>query len=297
MTQGGFAERLAGAVEAKRSQVVVGLDPDPAQLLPGAVERAGEGSPAERAARAVAAHCGALVEALAPTCVAVKLQVACFERLGAPGWDALAATADAARAAGLLVIADAKRGDVPHTAAAYAQGLLGATPTPWGPVEGLGADAVTVNPLLGLDALEPFVDAARAAGAGVFVLVRTSNPGAVAVQDEPADTPLRLRLAALVNELGGTGPGLSDVGAVVAATAPELIADLRAAMPRATFLLPGVGAQGGSVDLLSAAFAPGSSGALVTASRSIVSAALEAGDPRAAATAAEELRATTWNLR
>jgi orotidine-5'-phosphate decarboxylase len=297
VTQGGFAERLAAAVEAKRSQLVVGLDPEPAQLLPSAVERAGDGSPAERAARAVAAHCAALVEALAPTCVAVKLQVACFERLGAPGWDALAATAGAARAAGLLVIADGKRGDVPHTAAAYAQGLLGATPTPWGPVEGLGADAVTLNPLLGRDALEPFVDAARARGAGVFVLVRTSNPGAASVQDEPAEAPLRLRLAKLVDELGGSGPGLSDVGAVVAATAPELVAELRSAMPRATFLLPGVGAQGGSVDLLSAAFAPGPSGALVTASRSLVNPALESGEARASVAAAEELRATTWNLR
>ncbi len=296
MTQGGFAERLGEAVAAKRSQVVVGLDPDPVELLPSALEAAGDGSAAERAARAVAAHCRILIEATAPACVAVKLQLACFERLGAPGWDALAATAAAARAAGLLVIADAKRGDVPHTAAAYAQGLLGSTPTPWGAVDGLGADAVTVNPLLGRDALEPFVAAARAAGAGVFVLVRTSNPGAAELQDEPPDLPLRRRLAALVSELGGTGPGLADVGAVVAATAPELIAELRAAMPRAVFLLPGVGAQGGSVDLLSAAFAPGPAGALVTASRSIVGAALEAGEAEPAGVAAEELRARTWNL-
>jgi orotidine-5'-phosphate decarboxylase len=296
VTAGGFAERLAAAVAAKRSQVVVGLDPDPGQLLPAASEQAGTGSAAERAARAVAAHCCDLVNATAPACVAVKLQVACFERLGAPGWDALAATVAAARSAGLLVIADAKRGDVPHTAAAYAQGLIGSTPSPWGTIEGLAADAITVNPLLGRDALEPFVAAARAAGAGVFVLVRTSNPGAAELQDEPPEEPLRMRLAALVAELGGAGEGLGDVGAVVAATAPALIAQLRDAMPRATFLLPGVGAQGGSVDLLSAAFAPGPSAALVTASRSIVGAALEAGEAGAAATAAEELRAVTWNL-
>ena len=104
---------------------------------------------AELAAAAVAAHCRALIERAGPACVAVKPQLACFERLGAPGWAALAEDLRAAREAGLLVIADGKRGDVPVTAAAYAQALVGETPTPWGPVPGLGADAFTANPLLG----------------------------------------------------------------------------------------------------------------------------------------------------
>ena len=146
---------------------------------------------AERAAAAVAAHCRGLIERAGPACVAVKPQLACFERLGAPGWAALAEVRDAASEAGLLVLADGKRGDVPVTAAAYAQALVGETPTPWGPVPGLGADAFTANPLLGLDALEPLVAAAaEAAGAGVFALVRTSNPGAADVEDLPApDAP------------------------------------------------------------------------------------------------------------
>src|SRR5205823_12472896 len=110
-------------------------------------------------------------------------QLACFERLGSPGWAALQSTVTAAREAGLLVIADGKRGDVPVTAAAYAQALVGETPTPFGPVAGLGADAFTANPLLGADALEPLVAAARAAGAGCFCLVRTSNLGAAELQD------------------------------------------------------------------------------------------------------------------
>jgi orotidine-5'-phosphate decarboxylase len=241
----------------------------------------------------VVAHCRTLIERAGPACVAVKPQLACFERLGAPGWAALAEVCDAARAAGLLVIADGKRGDVPVTAAAYAQALVGETPTPWGAVPGLGADSFTVNPLLGVDALEPFVEAAADAGAGVFALVRTSNPGAADVQDLPAPTePLHERLAALVE---GFAPrllgerGLSGMGAVVGATAPEHIARLRSLMPRSLFLIPGVGAQGGRPELLGPAFAAGPAGALVAASRGIAAAP----DPAAAA---ESLRAAVWDI-
>ena len=159
---------------------------------------------AELAAAAVVTHCRALIERAGPACVAVKPQLACFERLGAPGWAALAEVCATAREAGLLVVADGKRGDVPVTAAAYAQALVGETPTPWGPVAGLGADAFTANPLLGLDALEPLVAAAAEAGAGIFALVRTSNPGAPDVQDLPAPhQPLHERLAGLVDGLSG----------------------------------------------------------------------------------------------
>jgi orotidine-5'-phosphate decarboxylase len=197
------------------------------------------------------------------------------------------------------VIADGKRGDVPHTAAAYAQALLGSTPTPFGDVEGLGADAVTLNPLLGRDALAPLVDAARARGGGAFVLVRTSNEGAAEIQDaSPGGTePLRARLARIVAELGAGGVGecgLTDVGAVVAATEPELLAGLREQMPRAVFLLPGVGAQGGRAELLGPAFAPGRAAALIAASRSIVDAALDAGSAGAARNTAEALRESAW---
>jgi orotidine-5'-phosphate decarboxylase len=301
-----FADRLAAVVTERRSQVALGLDPDPMRLLPQAVSDASpDGSAAERAARAVALHCRALIEAAAPACAAVKLQLACFERLGAPGWAALADACDTARDAGLLVIADGKRGDVPHTAAAYAQALLGETPTPFGEVPGLGADAITLNPLLGRDALDPLVEAARRRQAGCFVLVRTSNPGAAEIQDEPrtpgpgGGPPLRLRLARLVDALGAAGVGacgLADVGAVVAATEPALIAEMREAMPRAVFLLPGVGSQGGRTELLGPAFAPGRPAALIAASRSIVGPALETGAPEAAGQAAEALREAAWEV-
>ncbi len=276
---GRFGEELAGRVERRESQIVLGLDPDPVRLWPAA----GEGTPGER----VLAHCRAVIDAAGEACVAVKPQLACFERLGASGWTALEGVVAHARAAGLLVIADGKRGDVPVTAAVYAEAMVG----------GIGADAFTANPLLGVDALAPLV----ASGAGVFVLVRTSNPGAGDIQDlELAEGgPLWQRLARIVAELGGLPEsGLADVGAVLGATEPWHLARARELMPRAVFLLPGVGAQGGSVEDLAAAFAPGRAAGLVSASRSIVGAHEgDGGEPATSARrAAERLRRLAWSL-
>ncbi len=301
-----FAARLDGLVSARESQIVLGLDPDPSRLWPEALAAApADGSPALRAAAAVRAHCAALIDAAGPACVAVKPQLACFERLGAPGWAALAATVEHAQEAGLLVIADAKRGDIDVSASAYAQALVGSTPTPFGEAHGLGADAFTANPLLGVDALAPFVDAARAADAGIFVLVRTSNPGAADVEDLPVEGGGAVweRLAAIVSQLAGAGEGLSDIGAVCGATVPAHLARMRELMPRAPFLLPGIGAQGGRVEDLAPAFAAGRAGGLISASRSIArahevaAAASGACGPREAARAeAERLRALAWSL-
>jgi orotidine-5'-phosphate decarboxylase len=302
-----FGDRVASSVAARSSQLVLGLDPDPARLWPQAVELAdrapGDRSTPSRAARAVAAHCSLAIEATAAHCVAVKLQIACFERLGAPGWAALREVAHRARARRLLVIADAKRGDIDVTAKAYAQAFLGHTPTVYGPVDGLDADALTINPLLGTDSLTPFVGAARERGAGLFVLVRTSNPGAADLQDLElvGGGTVSDRLATAVADLGTPGigaAGLSDVGAVVGATAPERMEALRELMPAAVFLLPGVGAQGGQVEQLSAAFVPGPAGGLIAASRGIVDAYLKTGgDPaEAAAGEAARLRELAWNV-
>ena len=314
MTAGGstphFADRLAALVEERRSRVVLGLDPDPAALWPEAVARvAGDldagamGAPhlaRARTAEAVTEHCRAAIVAAGPACVAVKPQFACFERLGAPGWEALEQVVAIARDHGLLVLGDGKRGDVPVTAAAYAQAYAGVTPGPFGDVAGLGLDAFTANPLLGRDSLEPLVETAAAAGAGCFVLVRTSNPGAAELQDA-GEPPLYERLAAIVDELGRERRGdcgLSLVGAVTGATRPEHLGRLRELMPHAILLLPGIGAQGGRVEDLGPAFAPHPAGGLVTASRSIVNAhAQRGGEPAAAAAAAaEELRAAAWEL-
>jgi orotidine-5'-phosphate decarboxylase len=317
---GSFGDRLARRVAERRSQIVLGLDPDPARLWPQALELverapaggAQPGDPAALAGRAVAAHCRLVLEAAAGECVAVKPQVACFERLGSSGWAALAEVVRAAADAGLIVIADAKRGDIDISARAYAQAFFGHTPTPFGDVAGLGADALTVNPLLGRDSLAPFIEAARSAGGGVFALVRTSNPGAADLQDRAlADGPtVSEALARLVDELGRPGvgeAGLADVGAVTGATAPERLEALRAAMPHAVLLLPGIGPQGGSGRDLAPAFAPGPAGGLVSASRAIVYAHERArrgqgetggaGDPASAARdEAARLRQLIWGL-
>jgi orotidine-5'-phosphate decarboxylase len=283
---------------------VLGLDPDLRALWPGAeADHQGDATPAELAAQSVLSHCRALIDATAVACVAVKLQLARFELMGAAGRAALAAVAAHAGRAGLIVIADGKRGDIDVTAQAYADSLIGGVDTPFGRIDGLGAELVTVNPLMGRDAVEPFIGAARGAGTGVLVLVRTSNPGAADIED------LRLgdggavweRIAALVEELGRAGvgeSGLSDVGAVVGATEPAHLSRARELMPSATFLLPGVGAQGGRVESLAPAFSPGRAGGLVSASRSIADAhRMHGGEPAAAARSeAERLRELAWTL-
>jgi len=225
--------------------------------------------------------------------VAVKPQLACFERLGAPGWGALERVVSTAQDAGLLVVADGKRGDVPVTAKAYAQALFGSTPTQAGEIKGLGVDCVTANPLMGRDALEPILAGAQEAGGGVFALVRTSNPGAADILDLEAEgAPLHEHLARMVagdaDRLRGDC-GLSGCGAVVGATAPQHLGRLRELMPDSIFLVPGVGAQGGRPEELGPAFSEHPASVLVPVSRGI------AGAPDPAAAAAE-LRDAVWGL-
>ena len=269
-TPGHFADRLAAAVERKGAPLCVGLDPDPA-LMP-----AGLG---------VVEFCRGIVDAVAGAVVAVKPQSAFFEAQGTTGWEALAEICEYARAAGLLVIADAKRGDVPSTARAYAAAFA--------PL----ADAVTVNPYLGHDSLEPFFERD---GLGVFVLVKTSNPSSADIQDLPlADgRPLWQHVAGLVDRWGADlvgARGLSSVGAVVGATYPDVLETIRGLLPRAVLLLPGVGAQGGRPEDLAAAFAAGPASALVSASRSVLYAdrgpSWQEAAAAEAARLAEELRA------
>ncbi len=249
------------------------------------------------------AHCRALIDAAGPACVAVKPQLARFEALGEPGRAVLGEVCGHARSAGLLVIADGKRGDIDVTADAYAASLFGGLDTPFGALAGLGADLVTVKPLMGRDAIVPFIAAARATGAGVLLLVRTSNPGAQDIEDLPLDGGGTVweRTAAIVDELGADGvgeAGLSDVGAVFGATAPRHLERARELMPSAPFLLPGIGAQGGRVEDQAAAFAPGPAGGLVSASRSIAGAhAASGGSPeQAAREEAQRLRQAAWEL-
>ncbi|HXF98964.1 MAG TPA: orotidine-5'-phosphate decarboxylase, partial [Gaiellaceae bacterium] len=285
---------LAAAVERKRSQLVVGLDPR-VDVLP--MELRGEallGRPG--AAAAVARFCRGIVDAVGPYAVAVKPQAAFFEQLGADGMRALEEVCAYARAAGLLVLLDAKRGDVGPTARAYAAAYL--EPADDGAAL---ADAMTASPYLGEDAVEPFLAACRRHGAGVFFLVRTSNAGAADVQDLALSDgrPLWQYLAALVHTWGEGivgEAGLSSVGAVVGATNPRAVSEARRLMPQTPLLLPGVGAQGATPADVARAFTSGPASALVTASRSVIYAFREGEDDwrGAAAAAAERLAAQVW---
>ena len=291
-----FGDRLAAAVERKRSQLVVGLDPR-VDLLP--VELRGDAHlGAQAAAEACARFCCGLIDAVASEVVAVKPQLACFEALGAEGIAAFERVCGYARTAGLLVIADGKRGDIGSTARAYAAAYLegrdGGTPL---------ADALTVNPYLGRDSLEPLLHACRRGGGGIFCLVKTSNPGSGDIQDLLlADgRPLWHHVAALVDEWGEDSVGrrgLSSVGAVVGATYPRAVGEARRLAPKAVLLLPGVGAQGATPADVARAFTSGPASALVTVSRSVIYAFRVAGaDWRNAALAeAERLKREVWTV-
>jgi orotidine-5'-phosphate decarboxylase len=289
-----FADRLGEAVERKRSQLVVGLDPR-LDVLP--VELRGEAVLGRAAAAsAVARFCKGIVDAVGPYVVAVKPQSAFFEALGSDGVRALEEACDYARSTGLLVILDAKRGDIGSTARAYAAAYLE-------PRDGEGplADALTASPYLGQDSIEPFLAASRRHGGGVFFLVRTSNAGASEIQDAPLSDgrPLWQYLAELIHTWGEQfvgERGLSSIGAVVGATHPRAVSQARRLMPQAVLLLPGVGAQGATPADVARAFTSGPASALVTASRSVIYAyrGTEEDWRTAAATAAERLAVQVW---
>jgi len=273
-----FSDRLGAAVSRKRTQLVIGLDPVVARL------------PSELDGD-IGAFCRGIVDAVEPYAVAVKPQSAFFEAHGAEGMRVFWEACSYARAAGLLVIADAKRGDIGSTAEAYAEAFSGR------------ADAVTVNPYLGGDSVAPFIEAARRDGSGVFCLVKTSNPGSADVQDAVLADGRKVweRVAGLVGLWGAeeVGPGgLSAVGAVVGATFPQEIAQARRLLPAAPFLLPGIGAQGGSPADVAAAFSDDPASALVSASRSVIYATdASGGDWRAAAAAeAKRLAGEIWRV-
>jgi orotidine-5'-phosphate decarboxylase len=264
----GFAERLFAAVDAKRSTAMVGFDPRLDQLPEPFRARASAGGAAAAAAALRDWH-RALLDVIAPLTPAVKPQAAFFERLGAPGIGALADAVEQASARGVLVVMDAKRGDIGSTAEAYAEAWLcgghGGDALP-------RSDALTVNPYLGEDACAPFLAAAKSAGAGLFVLVKTSNPGAGAFQDHGTPTLAEL-VAQRVHAWGEPlrdASGWSAVGAVVGATRPEELARFRSLMPHAPLLLPGYGAQGGTAAGLAPAFDARGHGAIVNASRSVL---------------------------
>jgi len=259
-----FADRLTSAVRDRRTPACVGLDPRRESLPPalGAAD-----APAGTAALAAifTTFCRGVIDVVAPLVPIVKPQLACFEALGPHGMTALAEVIAHARAKGLLVLADGKRGDIGSTAEAYAAGWLAG---PW------AADALTVNPYLGIDSVEPFVKIAADRGAGIFILVKTSNPGSKDFQDLASDgRTIYEHVAAGVEALAArttAGATYGAVGAVVGATWPKQLDDLRAAMPHAWILVPGFGRQGGRAADVRGAFHADGLGALVVSARDVI---------------------------
>jgi orotidine-5'-phosphate decarboxylase len=226
----------------------------------------------------------------------VKPQLAFFEALGADGLRAFEDACAYARSAGLIVLADAKRGDIGSTSRAYSTAYL----EPRGEQPPL-ADAMTVNPYLGRDSLDPFLAACRRHGSGVFCVVKTSNEGGADVQDLVLSNgrPVWHHVALLVHELGEDlvgERGLSSVGAVVGATHPRAVGEARRLLPQAILLLPGVGAQGATPADLARAFTSGPASALVNASRSVIYAYRGGTDDWRGAASAEaaRLRREVW---
>jgi orotidine-5'-phosphate decarboxylase len=263
-----FADRLLEAIERKRSHVVVGFDPD-YDLFPAEVREAyprdAYGSDAEMKVDCYRGFLTGVLEAVCADAVAIKMQCAYFEALGAQGYALYEELVDPIRQSGCLVIGDAKRGDIGSTAEAYARAHL----------EVAGVDAVTVNPYLGSDSVEPFARRAREAGKGVFVLVKTSNPSSAEIQDLSIGegTPLYLRVADLVTAWGRGSEGAqgySSVGAVVGGTHPSQGIELRAKMPGVPLLVPGYGAQGATADDIAGMFDGRGTGAVVNSSRAVL---------------------------
>ncbi|MBK8980586.1 MAG: orotidine-5'-phosphate decarboxylase [Planctomycetes bacterium] len=259
-----YVERLEERVSSGMSPACVGIDPRPERLPAGV-------APGRSAAERIVAFVREVLPSIARRAPVVKPNIAFFEALGADGWRAYEEVCRLARAGGLLVIGDVKRGDIGSTAAAYARAHFA------------HADALTVNPYLGTDAIEPFLAACREAGRAIYVLVRTSNPGAAMFQslrDTRGHTVAEV-VARAVDRWGedtASPGGFASVGAVVGATRADELLALRRAMPRAPLLIPGVGAQGGRITDLRAAFDGRGFGAVVNQSRAMLE-CFEPGDP------------------
>jgi orotidine-5'-phosphate decarboxylase len=267
-----FGDRVVSLVKKKQSAVCVGLDPRSAWIPPSLMKESmlrNEASPIAAQADAIREFCCRVIDLVEPFAVAVKPQFAFFEALHVPGIAALMEVCRYARMRGLLIIADAKRGDIDTTATAYAQAYLSGTA-----MDPPVADSITINAYMGYDGVAPFLVEGAPTGGGVFVLVKTSNPSSADFQDllDQEGVPIYERMAQKVNSWNKThgSSGYGSVGAVVGATWPQHLAALRIAMPHSIILVPGYGAQGGGAESVRGAFDSRGQGALITASRSVV---------------------------
>jgi len=273
-----FADRLLKAIADKGSPTCVGLDPVYSKLPAEISENKelNDATDSEVSSDAILEYCRRVIKIVGPLVPAIKINIAFFERYYADGLDGYFDLIQEADRSGLIIIGDCKRGDIGSTAEMYAQSML-AEPD-FANLEDLtGPDAVTVNPYFGLDGLKPFIDVAREEQKGVFVLVRTTNPSAAELQTARLENGMTVaEFVARQVETWAADPsllgnsGYSAVGAVVGATARDEIARLRELMPHCLFLVPGFGAQGGTASDIGTCFKSDGTGALVTASRSVI---------------------------
>ncbi len=261
-----FADRLTERIKEKKTPLVVGLDPRP-DRLPGGFDEHLEPGTADQVAAVYVNFCIEIIDIVAPYVPAVKPQMAFFEQQGAHGMLALQHVIDYAKEAGLMVILDGKRNDIGSTAEAYATAYLGEE-SAW------GCDALTVNPWMGHDSLAPFINVGTQSGAGIFALVKTSNPGSADYQDIQANEKMMFeRIADDIQKLaletkGDCGYGIA--GSVVGATHPKQLVELRSRLPNSIFLIPGFGAQGGTAADVAGGFHDNGLGAIVNSSRGII---------------------------
>ncbi len=265
-----FADSLIERTRTLGHPLCVGLDPH-LGLIPEHFRRGTMAPNDPETALAVEEFLGAVIDRIAGRVAIVKPQIAFFERLGWRGMQILDGLCRRARAAGLMVLLDAKRGDIGSTAEGYAGAYLTSDAA-------MPVDAITLNPYLGFETLDPFVRAANEAGRGLFVLVKTSNPGSGDLQDRDVEgEPLFGRvadgLARIEADLLGQKTGWSSLGVVCGATWPEQARRVRDALPKSLFLVPGYGAQGASAADAVQSFVPGPNGlegGLVNSSRGIL---------------------------
>lgn len=272
-----MVKKLIEEITKKNAPVVAGLDPMldyiPAHIQQKAFEEYGE--TLEGAAEAVWQFNKDITDAIYDLVPAVKPQIAMYEQFGVPGLKAFQKTVGYCKEKGLVVIGDVKRGDIGSTSAAYATGHLGKIHVGSKSCYGFNEDFITVNPYLGSDGINPFLDVCNKENKGIFVLVKTSNPSSGEFQDKIIDgVPLYELVARKVAEWGeGCMDGsYSNVGCVIGATYPEMGKALRKILPHNYILVPGYGAQGGTAKDLKAYFNDDGLGAIVNSSRGIITA-------------------------
>ncbi|WP_319423632.1 orotidine-5'-phosphate decarboxylase [Pleurocapsa sp. FMAR1] len=266
-----FIDQLIEQIQAKRTPCIVGLDPALERIPESWLQKQGitQESSLVDCAEAIYQYNLMVLDAVADLVPAIKPQSAYYELYGSAGIVALEKTITAARDRDLLVVLDVKRGDIASTATAYAQSYL-----PSKPAHPLEADAITIVPYLGEDCLEPFFEEATKWGKGIFVCVKTSNPGAAIIQEQQIDGRYLYEIIAdLIKPASDKSigeSGYSGIGAVVGATYPEAAIRLRKQLPNSLFLVPGVGAQGGGKEGIKACFNADGLGAVVSSSRAIM---------------------------